>query len=149
LTLAFSFGLYGLLRKTARLNSLEGLSLETALLFLPATGYLLYLEAAGQGSFGHAGFTTTLLLALAGVATAVPLLFFALGARMIPLSMLGILQYLAPTIQFLLGVLVYKEPFTTERLVGFSLVWSALLIYTIERYFNGQRRKQPLPAGAD
>jgi chloramphenicol-sensitive protein RarD len=150
LTLAFSFGLYGLLRKTARLDSLEGLSMETGLLFLPALGYLLYLEAAGQGSFGHAGTATTLLLALAGVATAVPLLFFAIGARLIPLSLLGILQYLAPTIQFLLGVLVYGEPFTPERLVGFGLVWSALLIYTIESIYVRRQRKRltPLPGQA-
>jgi chloramphenicol-sensitive protein RarD len=145
LTLAFSFGLYGLLRKTARLDSLEGLSMETGLLFLPALGYLLYLEAAGQGSFGHAGPVPTLLLALAGVATAVPLLFFAIGARLIPLSLLGILQYLAPTIQFLLGVLVYGEPFTPERLVGFGLVWSALLIYTIESIHVRRQRKRLTP----
>jgi chloramphenicol-sensitive protein RarD len=145
LTLAFSFGLYGFLRKTARLDSLEGLSMETGLLFLPALGYLLYLEAAGQASFGHAGLVPTLLLALAGVATAVPLLFFAIGARLIPLSLLGILQYLAPTIQFLLGVLVYDEPFTLERLVGFGLVWSALLIYTIESIHVRRQRKRLTP----
>jgi chloramphenicol-sensitive protein RarD len=134
LTLALSFGIYGLLRKTARLGSLEGLSLEMAILMVPATGYLLTLERAGNGAFGHAGWTTTALLVGAGVVTAVPLLFFAYGAQRVSLTTLGILQYTAPTLQFLLGVLVYGESFTTTRLAGFSIIWLALLIYSIESY---------------
>lgn len=132
LTLAFSFGFYGLLRKTAALGSLEGLSLETGILFLPALAYLFYLQFEGTAAFGHSDLRTNLLLAFAGVATAVPLLLFAAGARQITLITLGILQYIAPTIQFLLGVLVYHEPFDTQRLIGFALVWLALLIYTTE-----------------
>ncbi len=132
LTLAGSFGLYGLMRKTAQLPSLEGLTLETLLLFLPALAYLLGLGAAGQGTFGRADAITSLLLVASGLATAVPLLLFAAGARLIPLSVLGILQYIAPTIQFLIGVTVYHEPLTWERLVGFCLIWLALAVYSIE-----------------
>ncbi|HSH02306.1 MAG TPA: EamA family transporter RarD [Anaerolineae bacterium] len=141
LTLAFSFGIYGYIRKTAALSSLEGLTLETAWLFLPAVGYLIYLELNGQAAFGHVDTTTTLLLALAGAVTAIPLLLFAQGARLIPLSMIGILQYMAPTIQFLLGVFVYGEKFGPDRLVGFSLVWAALAIYTAEGWQHRQHNK--------
>lgn len=132
LTLAFSFGLYGLLKKTTALPALEGLSLETALLFVPALAYLLLQETQGQGAFGHTGGSISLLLMLTGVATGVPLLLFAAAARRIPLSMVGILQYIAPTMQFLLGVFLYHEPFTRSRLVGFSLIWAALLIYSMD-----------------
>jgi chloramphenicol-sensitive protein RarD len=140
LTLAFSFGFYGLLRKTAALGSLEGLSLETGILFLPALAYLLYLQFDGTAAFGHSDLRTNLLLAFAGVATAVPLLLFAAGARQITLITLGILQYTAPTIQFLLGVLVYHEPFDTQRLFGFGLVWLALIIYTSEALLRARCR---------
>jgi chloramphenicol-sensitive protein RarD len=132
LGLACTFGAYGLLRKTAALGSLEGFTLETLLLFLPALGYLLYREAQGSAAFLHAGAGTSLLLACAGIVTAVPLLLFAAGARRITLVTLGILQYIAPTIQFLLGVLVYGEPLTLGRLLGFCLIWLALAIYTAE-----------------
>jgi chloramphenicol-sensitive protein RarD len=137
--LAFSFGLYGLLRKTARLDSLEGLSVEMAILFWPALGYLLYLEATGQGALGHGSTLTDALLVGAGVVTAVPLLLFAYGARRIPLSALGILQYIAPTLQFLLGVFVYGEPFTTTRLIGFAVIWLALAVYTVEGFIHHPR----------
>jgi chloramphenicol-sensitive protein RarD len=137
LTLAGSFAFYGLLRKTASLNSLEGLTLETLLLFLPALAYLLYLERVDHAAFGHAGATTTILLAFAGGATALPLLLFAAGARRITLTSLGILQYIAPTLQFLLGVLVYDEPLSLTRLIGFCLIWLALLLYTMEGILQG------------
>lgn len=141
LTLATSFALYGLIRKTAPLGSLEGLSLETALMFFPALGYLLYLEWTGTAAFGHVDTLTTVLLGFAGVATAVPLLLFASGARRIKLATIGILQYIAPTLQFLIGVLVYHEPFTLDRLIGFSIIWLALLLYSGENiWFN---RHQP------
>ena len=132
LGLALTFAIYGLLRKTATLNSLDGLALETGILFLPALLYLLHLEATGRGSFGHADAGTTILLGLAGAATAVPLLLFASGARRIPFTVLGVLQYIAPTLQFLLGVLVYGEELTATRLVGFGFVWAALLIFATE-----------------
>ena len=140
LTLAFSFGFYGLLRKTASLGSLEGQSLETAILFIPAFLFLLYRELTGVGSFGHAGWQTTALLAFAGVATAVPLLLFATGARQITLTTLGLLQYIAPTIQFLIGVLVYNEDFSPARMVGFSIIWLGLIIYTAENFHYTRRR---------
>jgi chloramphenicol-sensitive protein RarD len=139
LTLAGSFGLYGLLRKTARLNSLEGLTLETIMLFLPALGYLLYREAGGTGALGHTSGLTNLLLACSGIATAVPLLLFASGARLVSLTTLGILQYIAPTLQFLIGVVVYHEQLTVERLIGFSLIWLALAVYTLEGIVTGRR----------
>ncbi len=132
LTLAGSFGLYGLLRKTAPLNSLEGLTLETLLLFLPALAYLLFQETNGVSAFGHAGLLTTLLLAFSGAATALPLLLFAAGARSITMTTLGILQYIAPTLQFLLGVLVYHEPLTLTQLAGYCLIWLALAVYTAD-----------------
>jgi chloramphenicol-sensitive protein RarD len=132
LVLALSFGIYSLVKKTAPLNALDGLSLETALLFLPAFIYLLYQDNLGVGAFWHAGMATTILLALTGVATALPLLLFSAAVREIPLTTIGVLQYIAPTLQFLLGVFVYGEEFNQARLIGFSCIWLALLIYTIE-----------------
>jgi chloramphenicol-sensitive protein RarD len=140
-TLAGTFGLYGLLRKTAPLGSLEGLSLEMAYLFLPALAWVVYLEAAGRASFGHAGTVTSLLLALTGVITAFPLLMFASAARRVTLATVGILQYIAPTLQFLLGVLVYGEPFSQARLVGFAVIWVALVIYSTEGVVEERRRR--------
>ncbi len=144
LTLAFSFGIYGLLKKKATLNSLEGFSLETALLFLPALGYLLYRDAQGIGSFGHVDLTTTLLLALTGIATAVPLILFAAAARRTTLTALGIMQYIAPTMQFLLGIYLYREPFSQDRLIGFVLIWIALVIYTAESLILNRRKARRL-----
>ncbi|MCP5098990.1 MAG: EamA family transporter RarD [Chloroflexi bacterium] len=141
LTLAFSFGTYGLLRKTATLNSLEGLSFETAVLFPLALGYLLYLSFTNQATSSEAGAATIALLVVSGVVTAVPLLLFAAGARRIPLSTLGILQYMAPTIQFLLGVFLYNEPFTQQNFYGFSLIWLALVVYSVEGMSNGRKLK--------
>lgn len=132
LVLAFSFGFYGLLKKLAPLNALHGLTLETGSVFLPALGYLVAVEIGGQAAFGHGPANQTLLLALSGVVTAVPLLLFAGGARRVPLSTLGLLQYIAPSLQFLLGVFVYGEPFGTSRLVGFSLIWLALALFSAE-----------------
>ena len=132
LVIALSFGFYGLLKKTASLAALEGLSLETAIMFIPALGYLFYQEGTGGASFWHSSVWVTTLLIFTGVVTAVPLLLFAAAARRIPLSMVGLLQYIAPSIQFLLGVFVYQESFTPDRLIGFALIWAALIIYTIE-----------------
>lgn len=140
-TLAGTFGFYGLLRKTAALGSLEGLSLEMAILFLPTLAYLVYQEAAGTASFGHAGTATSLLLAFTGVITAFPLLMFASAARRVTLATVGIMQYIAPTMQFLLGVLVYREPFSQARLVGFAVIWLALLIYSTEGVLEERRRR--------
>lgn len=123
LVLASSFGVYGLLRKTATLGSLEGLALETLVMLMPAVGYLIFLESQGTAAFGHSGLFISILLSLAGVFTSVPLVLFAAGARRISLTTLGILQYIAPTLQFLLGVFLYGEALTRERLLGFALIW--------------------------
>jgi len=132
LALALTFASYGLVKKLAPLGSLHSLTLETGLLFIPAMGYLLWVAQAGEGAFIHQGPATTLLLAAAGVITAVPLLLFGAAARRVPLSTLGILQFIAPTCQFLLGVFVYGEPFTLARLAGFACIWLALLLYVGE-----------------
>ncbi len=133
-SLAFTFGLYGLLRKTAALDSLEGLSVEMIVLFLPALLYLINLQAGGRATIGQAGLGIQLLIAAAGVITAIPLLFFAYGAQRIPLTTLGVLQYIAPSLQFLLGVFIFHEAFSLTRLFGFSIIWVALLVYTVESY---------------
>ncbi|NEX63173.1 EamA family transporter RarD [Noviherbaspirillum galbum] len=132
LSLAGSFGLYGLLRKTAALGALEGLALETLLLFPLALGYLAVLTMDGSNAFLGASTPQQLLMAAAGPITAIPLLMFAAGARRIPLSLLGMLQYIGPTLQLLLGVWLYHEPFGGARLVGFALIWSALAVYSME-----------------
>lgn len=147
LTLAGTFGLYGLLRKTATLGSLEGLSVEMALLILPALGYLAYLHADASGAFGETA-STTLLLVLTGAATATPLLLFAYGARKVPLSTIGILQYIAPSMQLVLGVVVYGEPFPRARFVGFLCIWIALLIYTTETVLRFRKRGAMVPKAA-
>ena len=146
LTLAFSFGLYGLVKKTAPLGSLYGLTLETGLLFLPALLYLLYSDMTRQGAFLHSGAISDVLMMGAGLMTTVPLLMFASAARRIPLSLVGILQYIAPTLQFLIGVLVYGEPFTHVQLIGFSLVWAALILFAVEGLVT--RRAQLVSAAA-
>lgn len=133
LTLAFSFGFYGLVKKIAPLSSLYGLTIETMILFLPATLYLFLQEMNGHGGFGHGTIWVTILLILTGVVTVIPLLMFGSAARLVPLWTMGLLQYIAPTCQFLLGVLVFHEPFTIERLIGFSLIWMALLLFSTER----------------
>jgi chloramphenicol-sensitive protein RarD len=132
LILAFSFGLYGLVKKTAPLGALHGLSLETGLLFAPMLLYLSVTEANGQGAFLHSVGVTTLLVVGTGLVTVVPLLMFAAAVRQIPLSLVGILQYIAPTLQFLIGVVIFQEPFAPTQLIGFGLVWLALIIFTSE-----------------
>lgn len=139
LGLAFSFGFYGLLRKTAALGALEGLSLETVLLFPFAFGYLAWLAFHDKNAFLHASVGTKGLLMAAGPITAVPLLLFAAGARRIPMSMLGVLQYLAPSLQLLIGVWIYHEPFTGQRALGYVVIWSALLVYTLEGSWQAYR----------
>lgn len=145
LGLALSFGFYGLVKKLAPLNSLHGLTLETGSLFVVAVAYLLFTELRGVGSFGHVAPLTSLLIALSGIITAIPLLLFATGARQVPLSTLGLLQYIAPTIQFLIGVLLYHEPFTHDRLIGFSIIWLALVLFSAESFIV-MRRAATAPA---
>ena len=132
LILASAFGVYGLLRKTAALGPLEGLSLETLLLFPFACSGLIYLMANGQSEFLHVPTSTQLLLLAAGPITAIPLLFFAAGARLIPMATLGLLQYISPSLQLLLGVWFFQEQFTHERLLGFIGIWVGLLVYSVD-----------------
>jgi chloramphenicol-sensitive protein RarD len=136
LTLAISFASYGLVKKIAPLGSLYGLTLETGILFLPAVVSLLYFDSAGQGAFLRTGILTDILLAGAGVVTTIPLLMFASATRRIPLSLVGILQYISPTLQFLIGILVYQEPFTHAHFIGFSIVWFALILFGMESFFT-------------
>lgn len=135
LFLAFSFGLYGLVKKTSPLGSLYGLTLETGVVFIPALLYLIFMEVVNQGSFGHIGIGPDLLMIGAGAVTTIPLLMFASAAKRIPLTMVGIMQYIAPTLQFLIGIFVYKEVFTTAKLIGFSIVWIALIIFWLESFW--------------
>ncbi|MFO7706569.1 MAG: EamA family transporter RarD [Desulfobacterales bacterium] len=132
LTLGFSFGLYGLIRKIAPVGSLVGLTVETLLLTPFGVAYLVYLDLHGSGAMLHGGPALDALLAGTGVFTALPLLFFNLGARRINLSTLGLMQYTAPSGMFLLAVFVYGEPFTTVQVWTFVLIWGALAIYSLD-----------------
>ncbi len=144
LTLALSFGLYGLVKKAAPLSSLHGLTLETGLLFLPALAYLAWCEYAGQGAFLHSGPQLDWMMFGAGVVTTVPLLLFASAAPRVPMTVLGVLQYINPTMQLLLGVFVYKEPFPHDRLIGFGLVWAGLILFWVEGLY-ARRNLSPEP----
>lgn len=142
LALAFSFGTYGLVKKKADVEAVESLAVETAVLFLPALGYLVFLGAMSDGDFVSAGWGPTLLLAVAGVVTAVPLLFFGAAAVRVPLTTLGTLQYLTPTLQFLLGVLLYRETVPPVRWFGFALIWVALVVLTAEVLVRRRRERR-------
>ena len=144
IALALSFGLYGMVKKAAPLGSLYGLTLETSLLFAPALVYLVASELAGQGAFLHSGLTMNWMMVGAGLVTTVPLLLFASAAPRVPLTMIGILQYINPTMQFLLGVIVYHEPFTHDRLIGFGLVWLGLILFWAEGLY-ARRNIAPEP----
>jgi chloramphenicol-sensitive protein RarD len=144
LTLAVSFALYGLIKKMAPLGSLYGLTLETGLVFIPAVVYLIWMDRLGQGAFLHTSLSQNLLMAGAGLVTTLPLLMFASAAQRIPLSMVGVLQYITPTMQFLLGVLVYHEPFNRDLLIGFSIVWAALILFWGEGLLAGMKKRNGL-----
>jgi chloramphenicol-sensitive protein RarD len=136
LVIAVTFSLYGLLRKTAALGALEGLSIET-LVLLPAASLFLLLPNAGSSHAFGSDVTLTLLLISAGPVTAIPLLMFAYGARRIPLSLMGLLQYIGPSIQLLIGVWLFNEPFGGNNLIGFALIWLGLLIYSGDSLARG------------
>jgi chloramphenicol-sensitive protein RarD len=139
LVLAASFGVYGLLRKTATLGALEGLTLETLLLAPLSMAVLLWFMQSGAGAFGRGDLATDLWLVAGGPFTAIPLLLFAAGARRVTMATLGLLQYLGPTIGFLLGVFVYHEPFDPRRGLGFALIWAALVVYSGESLWRLRR----------
>lgn len=145
LTLAFTFGFYGLVKKLAPLSSLYGLTLETGILFIPAFAILGVAETNGTGTFLHTEAITNLMLLGSGVVTIIPLLMFASAAKRIPLTMVGVLQYIAPTLQFLIGVFVYREPFDHTQLIGFSLVWLALILFWVENFLAHRPPQPPIP----
>jgi chloramphenicol-sensitive protein RarD len=138
LTLAASFGAYSLVKKRLGLPAAEGLFVESAVLALPALGYLAWLTARGDSTFGQ-GAGHTVLLILAGAATATPLLLFAGAANRIPMTGIGILQYIAPILQLGCGVLIFHEPMPPARLAGFALVWLALIVFTIDGLRTSRR----------
>ncbi|MEU2182039.1 EamA family transporter RarD [Streptomyces thermolilacinus] len=141
LVLAFSFATYGLVKKKVNLGGLESLGAETAMLFLPAVGYLVWLGSTGDAAFGTAGAGHMALLASTGLVTAVPLVCFGAAAIRVPLSTLGLLQYLAPVFQFLVGVLYFREAMPPERWAGFALVWLALTLLTWDALRTARRTR--------
>lgn len=143
LVLALTFGTYGLLRKVARLGALEGLTLETLMLLPMAVGLLGWWSWHGQGALVQGDPATLGWLLLAGPLTAIPLLLFAAGARRIPMATMGILQYISPSLQMLLGVWLYGEPFEPARAIGFYLIWAALVIYSAESVWVMRLRSKP------
>jgi chloramphenicol-sensitive protein RarD len=139
LALGISFGLYGLVRKVVHVDALAGFATETLIVLPLGIAYLIWCEMHGAGAFGHAGLDMDMLLILGGPVTAIPLVLFAYGARRIPYSTIGLLQYTAPTIQLLLAVYVYHEPFGGARAVGFALIWAALVIYAVDGIWRARQ----------
>ncbi|WP_225848765.1 EamA family transporter RarD [Streptomyces sp. HPF1205] len=148
LTLAFSFGTYGLVKKQVAMGGLESLAAETSVQFLPALAYLLVLGARGHQTFTHHGAGHASLLAACGLVTAVPLICFGMAANRLPLSTIGLMQYLAPVFQFLLGVLRYHERMPAERWAGFLMVWAALLVLTWDALRMARRGRVALARAA-
>ena len=132
LTLAFSFAFYGLIRKVAPVPAMEGLSIETMFLFIPAAGYLYYLELHGSGAIFRVDRQTDLLLMATALVTAVPLLLFTVGARRLTFITIGFMQYMAPSLTFLLAVFFYREPFSTPQAITFCIIWSALALFSAD-----------------
>jgi chloramphenicol-sensitive protein RarD len=145
LALAFSFGMYGFVKKRLALPATDSLFLESSALVLPALAYLIVLGARGHSTFGEGSAWHTAGLVLTGVATAVPLLLFAGAANRLTLTALGMVQYLAPTLQLLIGITIYHEPMPPARWAGFALVWLALVIFSVDglRATNARRRLTP------
>jgi chloramphenicol-sensitive protein RarD len=153
LTLALSFGTYGLLKKLAGVGAAESLALETLVLLVPAIIYLVVLELSGGGTFAHGSLSHALLLIAIGPVTAVPLLFFAGAVTRVPLTVMGMLQYLAPVLQFLVGLAIVGEAMPASRWIGFGIVWVALVVLSVDG-LNAARRSrgrapipEPQPAG--
>lgn len=129
LTLAFSFGIYGLLKKLVAIGPLRGLTIETAFLFIPA---IIFLATTPSPAFTNTTLGTDVLLVFGGIVTGTPLLLFAGAARNLNMTTLGLMQYMAPTIQFLIGIWIYKEPFSQDQLIGFSIIWFALSLFALD-----------------
>lgn len=141
LTLAFSFGFYGFLKKKTSVGAIQSLTIESAILFIPALLYLIWCQAEGTGGFMQYGWQSDLLMIGAGIVTTIPLLLFSEASKHIPLNVIGMLQYTAPTLQLLIGVVIFKEDFSLHKLIGFSFVWVALAIFVFEsiRHHRQQR----------
>ena len=146
LLVAFSFATYGFLKKKADLGAFEGLGMETAILFPVAVAFLVALQVRGDLTFGHDGPGNAALLVGTGVVTAIPLLLFGAAATRLTLTTIGILQYLGPIIQFITGLTIFDETMTTERWIGFILVWIALVIFTVDAITSRRRIKTVEPA---
>jgi chloramphenicol-sensitive protein RarD len=140
LVLAFTFGFYGLVRRYAVIDAIPGLAVENLLLLPLALGWLVWVELAGDASFLHQPAWKDVLLIIGGALTALPLIGFAYGARRIPLSLIGLLQYIAPTLQLLCGVLLLGEPFVAEQAIGFGMIWCGLAIYAVDGWRRARRR---------
>jgi len=139
LLLAFTFGMYGFVRKVIQVDALAGFGAETLLLLPVGIGYLIWCEISGGGVLGHTSMHINALLLLGGPVTAIPLVLFAYGARRIPYSTVGLLQYIGPTLQLLLAVFAFHEPFRGPRVVGFSLIWIALAIYAVDGVWRSRK----------
>jgi chloramphenicol-sensitive protein RarD len=144
LALAVSFGLYGLIRKIAPVGSLAGLTVETLLLSIPALIYLLYIDSQGVGTIFRVSLKLDLLLMGCALATAIPLLFFTLGARRLYLTTVGLLQYIAPSCMFLLAVFLFREPLVKAQVVTFIFIWTALAIYSTDSVRSYRRAERNL-----
>lgn len=140
IALALSFSMYGLVRKVAKVEALPGFTGETLLLLPFATGYVLWCELSGFGAVSTSGLDIAALLLVGGPLTAVPLVLFALGARRIPLFTVGLLQYIAPSLQLACAVLLFHEPFTGPRVIGFAMIWAALALFALDGLLAGRRR---------
>lgn len=142
LTLAFSFGLYGFVRKTVVVDAVAGLAVETLLILPFALAWLLFEYGRGASVFGVVSWQLDALLVTSGLLTAVPLVLFAFGVRRVPLTTIGLLQYMAPTLQLITALLVFKEPFTAVQAVGFGCIWLGLVVYAVDGVWRGR----PAPA---
>ncbi|WP_432559870.1 EamA family transporter RarD [Granulicoccus sp. GXG6511] len=142
LVLAVSFTIYGVIKKRVQVEPIVSMTAESALMTLPAIGFLVFLASRGDGDFAQHGIGYDLLLACSGVVTAVPLLLFAYAAQRIPLSLIGLTQYLAPTMQFLLGVFYFREAMSTGRWIGFALVWVALMVISVQAVLAARRSRR-------
>jgi chloramphenicol-sensitive protein RarD len=140
LALAGSFAIYGLIRKTANVDAVPGLAIESLILLLPAAGWLAWSQLQGVSAFGDGNWTSDALLVFGGALTALPLIGFAYGARRIPYSLVGILQYIAPTLQLICGVWLLGESFTGTQAIGFGCIWVALAIYAADGWHRSRRQ---------
>jgi chloramphenicol-sensitive protein RarD len=121
------------------------MALETGTIFLPAVAFLVYQEVAGAGVLGHTDWLTNVLLIGTGIITVIPLLWFADAAQRIPLSMMGVIQYISPTLMFVLGIVAFHEPFNVHKLIGFALIWAALAVYSANGVRSARQRRHALP----